>query len=218
MASAVDLLRHERALISRGDVVVGLDEVGRGSLAGPLVVGAVTLSVVKDPPEGLDDSKALSPRQRETLVPELERWCDEWSLGWASAVEIDEWGLAMALSVAATRAINGLARRPSFALVDGSHNFLRAPRDVSFGVDAPPAAYADLAHTTIVRGDSASAVIAAASVIAKVRRDQYMRELHAQCPHYAWESNKGYGSAAHLTALRALGPSVHHRRSWKLPN
>ncbi|MHB8827784.1 MAG: ribonuclease HII [Acidimicrobiales bacterium] len=218
MASAVDLLLNERALISRGDVVVGLDEVGRGSLAGPLVVGAVTLSVVKDPPGGLNDSKALSPRQREALVPELERWCDEWSLGWVSAVEIDEWGLAMALSVAANRALDGLTCRPSFALVDGPYNFLRAPRDVPIGVDAPPSLYADLAHTTIVKGDSTSAVIAAASVVAKVRRDQYMRELHAQCPYYAWESNKGYGSAAHLTALRALGPSNHHRRSWKLPN
>ena len=209
---------YERALIERGELVVGLDEVGRGSLAGPLVVGAVTLHVAVDPPPGLDDSKALSPRQREALVPQLEDWVDEWSLGWVSPAEIDEWGLARALSTAATRAIDGLRRRPSFALIDGAQNFLRAPRDVAFGVDAPPAPYGALAHTTIVKGDSASATIAAASVFAKVSRDQFMRELHARCPLYGWDANKGYGSATHLAALRELGPSEHHRRSWKLPN
>lgn len=211
-------MSHERALIERGEVVVGIDEVGRGSLAGPLVVGAVVLCSVADPPEGLDDSKALSPRQREALAPQLDAWVDGWSLGWVSAGEIDDWGLALALSVAATRALDGLSLLPSFALVDGSHNFLRAPRDVAFGVDAPPTPYADLAHTTIVKGDSASAAIAAASVLAKVQRDQYMRELHTRCPWYDWDANKGYGSAAHVAALRSLGPSPHHRRSWKLPN
>lgn len=211
-------MSHERELIARGEVVVGLDEVGRGSLAGPLVVGAVTLRAMAAPPEGLDDSKALSPRQREALVPQLDGWADEWSLGWVSAGEIDEWGLALALSVAATRALDGLSRAPTFALVDGSHNFLRAPRDVALGVDAPPTTYAGMAHTTIVKGDSVSAATAAASVLAKVRRDQHMRELHAECPQYSWDANKGYGSAAHLAALRTLGPSFHHRRSWKLPN
>ena len=211
-------MSHERALIGHGEVVVGLDEVGRGSLAGPVVVGAVVLGDLVDPPRGLDDSKALSPRQRETLAPLLETWVDAWSLGWASAAEIDEWGLSLALSAAANRALDALTRRPSFALIDGAHNFLRAPRDVAFGVDSPPAPYAGLAHRTIVRGDSASAAIAAASVLAKVRRDQFMRELHAQCPLYGWDANKGYGSAAHLAALRAYGPSEHHRRSWKLPN
>lgn len=211
-------MSHERALIARGEVVVGIDEVGRGSLAGPLVVGAVALGTLADPPEGLDDSKALSPRQREALVPQLEAWVDGWSLGWVTAGEIDAWGLALALSVAASRALDELSPQPSFALVDGTHNFLRAPRDVALGVDAPSTPYAGLAHSTIVRGDAASAVIAAASVLAKVHRDQFMRELHAQCPHYAWDANKGYGSAAHLEALRTFGPSPHHRRSWKLPN
>ena len=218
MAPSVDLMCHERALIARGEIVVGLDEVGRGSLAGPLVVGAVTLRALVEPPAGLNDSKALSARQREALVPRLRDWVDSWSLGWVSPAEIDEWGLSLALSVAATRAIDGLSHPPSFALIDGPHNFLRAPRDVAFGVVAPATPYAALAHATLVKGDSASASIAAASVLAKVHRDQFMRELHAKCPWYAWEANKGYGSAAHLAALRERGPSIHHRRSWKLPN
>jgi ribonuclease HII len=211
-------MSHERALIARGEVVVGLDEVGRGSLAGPLVVGAVALRTGDQPPGGLDDSKALSARQREVLAPQLEQWADGWSLGWVSAAEIDAWGLSLALSVAATRALDVLSSRPSFALLDGPYNFLRAPRDVAFGVEAPPTPYAGLAHETIVRGDSHSAAIAAASVLAKVRRDQFMRELHAECPSYGWDANKGYASAAHVAALRELGPSIHHRRTWKLPN
>ena len=217
MVQTIDLMSHERGLIARGEVVVGLDEVGRGSLAGPVVVGAVVLRKVDDPPVGLNDSKALRARQREALVPQIQRWVDCWSLGWASAAEIDEWGLSRALSVAATRALDALADPPSFALVDGSYNFLRAPRDVAFGVEAPPSPYEGLAHETIVRGDSASAAIAAASVVAKVHRDQFMRELHVECPAYGWNANKGYGSATHLAALREYGPSVHHRRSWKLP-
>ena len=211
-------MSHERVLFARGEVVVGLDEVGRGSLAGPLVVGAVALCADVDPPEGLDDSKALSARQREALAPQLEQWVDAWSLGWVSAEEIDAWGLSLSLSVAASRAIGALAREPSFALVDGAYNFLRPPRDIALGSDVPPTPFAGLACETIVRGDSQSAAIAAASVIAKVRRDRYMRELHAECPSFGWDANKGYGSSAHLAALREHGPSIHHRRTWKLPN
>ena len=124
---------HERALIGRGEVVVGLDEVGRGSLAGPLAVGAVVLGDVREPPRGLTDSKALSPRQREELAPRVREWARDWSLGWASAREIDAWGLRVALSVAATRAVAGLTVAPSFALIDGPVNFLRLPRDIAMG-------------------------------------------------------------------------------------
>lgn len=207
---------HERALIARGEVVVGLDEVGRGSLAGPLAVGAVVLGEVLEAPEGLTDSKALSPRQREVLAPRVREWALDWSLGWASAPEIDAWGLSVALSVAATRAVAGLTVTPSYALIDGPHNFLRLPRDVAMDATIPVASYAALPHETLVKGDARSAVIAGASVIAKVARDALMRELHATHPSYGWDENKGYGTLAHRNSIRTNGPTAHHRQTWKL--
>ncbi len=207
---------HERALLARGQVVVGLDEVGRGSLAGPLAVGAVVVDDEREPPHGLADSKALTPRRREALVPLLCEWARDWSLGWASAREIDEWGIRLALSVAATRALDALMVTPSYALIDGPINFLRPPRDVALGTDVPPTPYAALAHDTLVKGDARSAVIAAASVIAKVARDEVMRELHVLHPSFGWDENKGYGTAAHRASIRAVGPTAQHRRTWKL--
>jgi len=216
--ATVDLLAHERPLVARGEIVVGLDEVGRGALAGPVTVGAVALSTVTAPPVGLTDSKLLSAAQRDALEQPIREWACDWSLGSASAREIDEWGLRLALAVAATRAMDGLRVRPTFALLDGSFNLLRAPLDVSFTATAPPAlTYADLAHRTVIRGDSACASIAAASVLAKVHRDRLMVDLDAGRSVFGWASNKGYGAPRHLEALRSHGPSEHHRRSWNLP-
>ncbi len=103
-----DLLAYERALVKRGEVVVGIDEVGRGALAGPLTVGAVVVTHATRPPEGLTDSKLLTPAERESLVAPLESWASDWSLGSASSQEIDRWGLRVALAVAANRAMAGL--------------------------------------------------------------------------------------------------------------
>jgi len=206
---------HERALAERGEIVVGLDEVGRGSLAGPLGVGAV-VSGASSPPPGLTDSKALSARQRERLVAPLHEWARDWSVGWASAQEIDEWGLSLALSVAASRAVAGLTLAPTYALVDGPHNFLRGPRQLALGVDVPVMSYADLAHDALVKGDARCASIAAASVLAKVARDEVMRELHVDFPVYGWDENKGYGTATHRESIRRHGASIQHRRTWKL--
>jgi len=206
----------EGPLIDRGEVVVGLDEVGRGALAGPLVVGAVVLSRLRPPPEGLNDSKALTPHQRERLVAPLYSWCDEWSIGEASAREIDAWGIRIALAVAATRALAGLVSTPTHALVDGSFNFLRVSTMLP-GDDIPPLTFRDLRHTTVVKGDQRSATIAAASVLAKVTRDATMVSLHHECARYEWLSNKGYGTADHMDALRRFGPHVQHRTSWNLP-
>ena len=214
-----DLLDHERLLLARGEVVVGVDEVGRGALAGPLTVGAVVVSSPDEPPQGLTDSKLLSHAQREALEMPIREWAVAWSLGSVSALEIDEWGLRLALAVAATRALDGLSVRPTFALLDGSFNLLRAPLDVAFAAAAPPAlTYANLAHQTVVKGDSKCASIAAASVLAKLPRDRIMIDLGQEFVVFDWAHNKGYGAPGHLEALRRHGPTDHHRRSWNLPS
>lgn len=215
-ATPKDFMALERSLLAEGHLVVGLDEVGRGALAGPLTVGAVVLSGDASPPSGLRDSKALSARQREALVEPIERWCAASSLGSVSAEEIDEWGLRFALAVAATRAIAGLPIRPTHALVDGSFNVLDAPPRLDEGASTPALTYAALAHTTVVRGDARCAAIAAASVLAKVQRDRTMRLLAEEYPVYGWDANKGYGVAAHRAAIEDRGPCGYHRRSWRL--
>ena len=213
-----DLLEFERPLLERGEIVVGIDEVGRGALAGPLTVGAVVLTCCAAPPEGLNDSKLLSAARRQALVEPLEAWAAAWSLGSVSASEIDAWGLRLALAVAATRALDGLRVRPTHALIDGPFNLLHSPTDISFGVTRPPELhYRNLTATTIVKGDRLSASIAAAAVLAKVHRDLVMVELDREFAAYDWAHNKGYGASAHLDALRTWGPNDHHRRSWRLP-
>lgn len=214
----LDLLSCERPLLERGEVVVGIDEVGRGALAGPLTVGAVVLTGLDSPPVGLNDSKLLSATSRGDLEGPLTAWAADWSLGSVSAQEIDEWGLRLALAVAATRALQGLRLAPSHALIDGSFNLLRSPMDVGFGASEPPSLdYSRLACTTIIKGDRASASIAAAAVLAKVQRDRWMVAMHEQYPRYRWSANKGYGAPEHLQAIRDFGTTSQHRRTWKLP-
>jgi ribonuclease HII len=212
-----DLLSYERALIKRGEVVVGIDEVGRGALAGPLTVGAVVLTHVTRAPRGLTDSKLPTPAKREALVVPLERWATDWSLGSASSNEIDRWGLRLALAVAATRALEGLSVSPTHALMDGPLNLLDAPLRLEDQInDAPELRYAGIAHTTLIKGDSRSASIAAASVLAKVQRDRTMVGLADEFPVYGWDANKGYGVPHHLAALIDEGPCCYHRMTWRL--
>lgn len=218
MNESPDLLDYERTLLDQGDVVVGLDEVGRGALAGPLTVGAVVVTSTTPPPSTLTDSKLLTPAKREALVEPLKEWAAGWSLGSVTSAEIDQWGLRLALAVAATRALEGLQLRPTHALIDGSFNLLQAPLNVGFGVDLPPELrYRRLPATTLVKGDRKSASIAAAAVLAKVARDHEMTRLSDEYPDYGWAGNKGYGAPEHLAALRKLGPSPLHRTSWALP-
>jgi ribonuclease HII len=217
-AETNDLLAFERPLIARGEIVVGLDEVGRGALAGPLTVGAVVLREILDPPPALTDSKLLTVLRREGLQVPIKQWASDWSLGSVTSVEIDEWGLRLALAVAATRAIEGLSVLPTFALIDGSFNLLDAPLNVKFGSSPPPELrFSELAHTTIVKGDQKCASIAGASVLAKVARDAYMTQLSSDFPDYGWDGNKGYGAPTHLKALSELGTTPHHRVTWNLP-
>lgn len=199
--------------------MAGIDEVGRGALAGPMMVGVVTLHESVRPPEGLDDSKRLTPTHREALIEPLRAWAAEWSLGTVSAAEIDKWGVRLALAVAATRALHGLEVKPTHVLVDGPLNLLTVGTENERRNlrGCPDLSFESLPVTTIVGGDQKSATIAAAAVLAKVARDALMVELDAQFEEYRWESNKGYGAPEHLEAIRRCGLCVHHRSSWNLP-
>lgn len=180
-------------------VVAGLDEAGRGCLAGPVVAAAVVL-----PPDaalpGLDDSKKLTPAAREALVPVIRREALAVGVGSCSPAEIDELNILWASMEAMRRAALSLALVPDVLLVDGNRAIPNAP----------------CAQETVVKGDAKSLSIAAASVIAKVTRDAQMVALHRAYPAYGWDGHKGYPTAAHYAALAAHGPSPHHRRSFRL--
>jgi ribonuclease HII len=210
-------LTRETEFIERGLVVAGVDEVGRGAVAGPLFVGAV-VPTLSNPPEGLDDSKRLTDRSRRHLVPLIENWARSVAVGAASSGEIDEFGLVAALGMAARRAVSALDCRVDAILLDGSHDFIHR-REKDQGPDLGDDGGTPLV-TTVVRGDRQCASIAAASVIAKVLRDDEMVRL-SRSPEgegYGWSSNKGYLSAFHSSALRERGPSRWHRVSWQLPD
>ncbi|MBC7131473.1 MAG: ribonuclease HII [Roseovarius sp.] len=189
---------HERAALALGHTrIAGVDEVGRGPLAGPVTAAAVVL----DPdniPEGLNDSKALSGARRAVLAARIHELA-EVSIAHASVAEIDEINILRASHLAMVRALAGLARPADFALIDGN----MVPRGLRLGARA------------IVKGDAASLSIAAASIVAKEARDALMRDLAQQCPGYGWERNAGYPSKAHRQALLDLGVSPHHRRSFR---
>ena len=189
----------ERELFARGcSLVAGVDEVGRGSLAGPVGVGAVILDP-DDLPEGLDDSKALSAERREALSEAIYAKSRCVAIAFASVAEIDALNIRGATLLAMARAVNALSLRADFALVDG--------RDIPGGLCCPARA--------IVRGDARSASIAAASIVAKVARDALMRRLDAVCPGYGFARHAGYATREHIEALARLGPTPFHRRSFR---
>ncbi len=230
--STTPTLRVERALLREGHALVaGMDEVGRGALAGPVSVGIVVVNAAcRTGPSGLKDSKLLAPAVRQRLAPQIRRWAVDHSVGHASAAEIDEVGLIAALRRAGQRAMVGLRVTPDFVVLDGNHDWLTAPAiDLTlFDLDAPatltlaPFLAEELDEDappvrTLIKADQRCASVAAASVLAKCERDALMQELAPAFPSYQWEANKGYGSPEHLAALRELGPSQWHRRSWRLP-
>ncbi|HXW20278.1 MAG TPA: ribonuclease HII [Roseiarcus sp.] len=189
----------ERACIRNGAwPVAGVDEAGRGPLAGPVAVAAVVLDP-KKLPAGVDDSKALTARQREPLFDLILARALCVSLAFACAEEIDAHNIRVATLRAMARAVGALALRPKIALIDG--------RDV-------PAELGCSARA-IIGGDAACLSIAAASIVAKVARDRLMARLDAHCPGYGFASHVGYSTRAHIDALAALGPSPFHRRSFK---
>lgn len=207
--------------------VGGIDEVGRGAIAGPLAVGVAVIDGTEgEPPAGLTDSKQLTPRRREAMFDELSAWPAAWAVGMASAEEIDKEGLTPALRLAAFRALEALGEQgfsPRLLLLDGSFDYLSAPTDLFADANADQSASAVSASsqaeiprevTTVVKGDGKSVVIAAASVLAKVTRDRLMSDLSD--PGYGWAKNKGYASAQHLQAIAQLGLDSSHRLSWHL--
>jgi ribonuclease HII len=228
-------LRHERSLLRAGArVVVGMDEVGRGALAGPVSVGAVAVDLrTRACPAGVADSKLLTPLARERLLPAILRWGVARAVGHAGPDEIDALGIVAALRLAGRRALGALGVAVDTVLLDGSHDWLSPPRqgglfgpDLSVGVDAgavPSVApgddgSVDLVVRTRVKADRACASVAAASVLAKCERDALMVRLAQDHPAYRWAENKGYGAPEHLAALRELGPSRLHRCTWRLPS
>ncbi len=214
-------LAHESLLWDAGaTVVAGIDEVGRGALAGPVSVGIVALGPCDAWPDGLADSKQLTPTRRDRMAGELETFGAARAVGDASNAEIDALGIVGALRLAALRALEEIASAGIVVdaiLLDGRHDYLTPkPADLFSSVEGEPAV--DVAPvTTIVGGDGICASIAAGSVLAKVARDAQMRAAHDAHPEYGWAGNKGYGAPEHLDAIRRLGPTPLHRVSWKLP-
>lgn len=192
-----DYALEQAALDGGAGWVAGVDEVGRGPLAGPVTAAAVILDPADIPP-GLDDSKALTAARREVLAAWIMASCD-WSVAHVDPPEIDALNILRASHVAMCRALAGLRRTPGHVLVDG--NML--PRDLTLPAQA------------VVRGDARCLSIAAASIVAKVLRDRIMVDLAQQHPGYGWEVNAGYPTPAHKRALLDLGITPHHRRSFK---
>lgn len=209
MVSTVPTLRHERILLREGArLVIGMDEVGRGAIAGPVAVG---LSIVdldtRTAPEGLKDSKLLAEPKREALQPKVARWARHASVGLASNERIEAIGIIAALGLAARRAIDairdqGVDLTGAVVLLDGSHDWLSPAIDRALPV------------VMRVKADRTCAAVAAASVLAKVHRDRLMIDNDVVHPGYVWTSNKGYASAEHYAGIERVGASPLHRWSW----
>ena len=177
-------------------VICGVDEAGRGPLAGPVCAAAVILPKHLEIP-GLTDSKKLSDKRRRELFPEIQRQAIAYGIGFASEKEIDEINILQATFLAMERALAQLPITPELALIDGN-------RESDFGLPAK----------TVIKGDSLSANIAAASILAKVSRDDLMLEMAREYPQYGFEIHKGYGTKAHYAALAMYGPCPIHRRTF----
>jgi ribonuclease HII len=181
---------------SEGDIVVGIDEVGRGAWAGPLLMGAVILN--GSAPVGVTDSKLLTPSKRQTLSRHIKATSRSIGLGWVSAAELDAIGLGSALYLAAARAVAHLGCQYDLIVIDGSVNLLPA-----------------LKTLVLPKADVLVPQVAAASIVAKVARDAYMAKLHTKDPRYGFDRHVGYGTAMHAHNLLDYGPSPEHRLSVK---
>ena len=203
----------ELALVAKGNrFVLGIDEVGRGAIAGPVSVGIAVLdydSKVDEWPAKLRDSKLISPRVREELVTQIQAWLTGFSIGSATADEIDSLGIIEALALAGRRAFSALPEdlireiyaSKSVAILDGSHNWLAGQ-------------LGSVAVITQTKADRDCAVVAGASVLAKVERDAAMVQLSQLDKRFDWDGNKGYASPSQIAALKEHGPSDYHRKTW----
>ena len=193
----MDWFFYEKEAMKNGQVsVCGIDEAGRGPLSGPVFAAAVILPPETEIP-GLNDSKKLSAKKREELFPLIQEKAIAWSVAFATEQEIDSVNILQATYLAMRRACEGLSVSADYALVDGNR--------------MPPLS---IPGETVVKGDSLSASIAAASILAKVSRDRLMLELDALYPEYAFAKHKGYGTALHVELLKKYGPCPIHRRSF----
>ena len=195
--SAVTMWEIEDALFeARLQVICGVDEAGRGPLAGPVCAAAVILPAHLELP-GLTDSKKLSDKRRRELFPQIQQKAVSYGIGFASEKEIDEINILQATFLAMERALSQLSVKPDLTLIDGN-------REKDFGIPVK----------TVVKGDSLSANIAAASILAKVSRDDLMLEAAKQYPQYGFDVHKGYGTKAHYEALEKYGPCPLHRQTF----
>lgn len=192
--------RFERQAGSAAGVIAGVDEVGRGCLAGPVVTAAVVLGEYRPEWEGIADSKLLGPRRREYWDDTIRTLACGVALGWADAAEVDHWNVLTASRMAMARALENLSCPFDMAVVDG-------PYPPLFGASSWPS-------VPVVDGDARCLSIAAASIIAKVARDQWMADADQAYPGYGFARNVGYGTPEHLAALAALGPTPLHRRTF----
>ena len=195
-----ELYAFDARMRERFGVVCGVDEAGAGPLAGPVYAAAVILPPMAELP-GLNDSKKVTPLRREKLFEEICRLALAWSVARVEAAEIDEMDILNARMKAMQLAIDGLDPQADFALIDGNRD-----HGSRVAITAP--------HDTAVKGDGRSASIAAASILAKVSRDRYMKEIAAQYPKYEFDRHKGYGTKRHYELLRQYGPSPIHRRTF----
>lgn len=217
----VPTLDVERSFLSSGvRLLAGVDEVGRGALAGPVSVG---IAVVNLENHGLladvRDSKLLKPEDRDRLEPLVREWAVASAVGHASSREIDEIGIIGALRLAGTRAwfdILAGGITPDMVLLDGSHNWLSPDVQASLFDTTDVGPWCEAPVHTKVKADMSCLSVAAASVLAKVARDRIMVELHSEIPAYGWNENKGYATPAHRDVIRLQGASAHHRTSWNL--
>ncbi len=194
-----DLLEHERRLAAGGvRLLAGVDEAGRGALFGPVVAAAVILDLDRGDWSGIRDSKTLSEATRERLYNRIVEGCCAWAVGEVSADEIDRTNILKATLQAMSLAVEGLNPSPQFVLVDGN----TVPR-LQYPCEA------------LVKGDARSLSVASASIVAKVWRDRAIRELSRRYPEYGLDRNKGYGTLEHLNAIRRLGPTILHRKTFQ---
>lgn len=204
-------LEREWALISDGhQMVIAMDEVGRGAIAGPVTVGAgIWLAELDDVPDGIRDSKLVVEAKRPELADRANRWLHTTSVGNATAAEVDKMGITAALGLAGNRALAALRERARFegavVLLDGQHDWLSA--SLPF----------DLPVVTQVKADRDCASVAAVSLVAKVSRDSEMILADQRYPEYGFSSHKGYGSATHFHAIEKYGPCELHRLTWLRP-
>ena len=192
-----DLWLYEKDLLSEGyTIICGVDEAGRGPLAGPVFAAAVIL-----PPDltidGIDDSKKLSEKKRVVLFEEIKKSAIAYNIAFSTEKEIDEINILNATLLAMKRAVAGLSLQPDIALIDGN----KSPN-------------LSMTTQTIIKGDSLSASIAAASILAKVARDNLMKSLSKKYPQYAFEKHKGYGTKLHIESIKKYGPCEIHRKSF----